>query len=796
MMSPKFSAADFESVSSADSKASPSFYDLLQALAVAYQRDVGLATGRVQSDAVVPEHLLLPSVVNQEEWQQLHSSESVPERRKLQELQTQEKQQQLQEQQQAQFQKHQHQLQQRPEDDDRRQAIRAAVQKMASDQPAASMVVAQEAEKDLSNLVMPFHVETTLVVNITNEGQSSGRERVLCKQESDELRQAFDLRSSWAAPSRKRRRQLTTTSRQRATKELEAVADENATVAIDNSWLAMFVLHPGSNVRLAWDLFSIGLLLFDLMVIPIQMAFNPPSSASVSFMAWLTLLFWTGDIFVSMLTGFIDGKAAILVPSKIVARYLRTWFLFDLLVVGIDWALMLATGDSAAGLGRFLRALRILRAFRMVRIVKLKQLLQSIQDLINTEAVSLVFGILKNVFGLFVANHIIGCGWFAMSSSIDGSSWVTNYKVIDRPFGYQYMTSLHWSLTQFTPASMEVFPQNMEERCFAVSVLLFALVAFSSFVSALTASITQLRSLSSKEAREFWLLRRYLRDWGVRKSLNLRVQRYLEYANKMRQKRVQAGQVHLLTLLPKPLYDELKYDTFSSQLSVHPLFSRLRQNVQSLGSSLESFCVSAGELLFSCGMDGTKVYFPLGMCSYAVASGDDIGGATLGEESRDFGTWTSSQSDDTDKSPLSPIVLNNAWHHVGIGDWIGEPALWTNWSHVGDFQAQVECQVISVDCILFEEAVRRSKGFWMGMQQYAKAFVDNLNSIPPDDLTDLSQHLFAPETLVSVSTFARCESDEEGDVRQSQESTWISALPSKLFGGTSRVTCAEENRGP
>ena len=33
---------------------------------------------------------------------------------------------------------------------------------------------------------------------------------------------------------------------------------------------------------------------------------------------------------------------------------------------------------------------------------------------------------------------------------------------------YKYSTALHWSLTQFTPASMEVMPQNEYERFFTV----------------------------------------------------------------------------------------------------------------------------------------------------------------------------------------------------------------------------------------------------------------------------------------------------------------------------------------
>merc|ERR1719398_644230 len=100
---------------------------------------------------------------------------------------------------------------------------------------------------------------------------------------------------------------------------------------------------------------------------------------------------------------------------------------------------------------------------------------------------------------------------------------------------------------------MEVFPMNTTERMFSVVVLLFAMLSFSSFLSVLTASITELRNLHSDEARQFWLLRRYLRDWGVSRRLAFRIQRYLEYVYQKQRQRVQPKSVGLLPLLSDQL---------------------------------------------------------------------------------------------------------------------------------------------------------------------------------------------------------------------------------------------------
>merc|ERR1719353_2131141 len=94
---------------------------------------------------------------------------------------------------------------------------------------------------------------------------------------------------------------------------------------------------------------------------------------------------------------------------------------------------------------------------------------------------------------------------------------------------YKYLTSMHWSLTQFTPAAMEVMPNNIYERAVSVLCLLFALVVFGSFLSQLTACVTKLRALSSDQERNFSLLRRYLKACQLPDELQIRIRKFLEH---------------------------------------------------------------------------------------------------------------------------------------------------------------------------------------------------------------------------------------------------------------------------
>merc|ERR1711937_458163 len=99
------------------------------------------------------------------------------------------------------------------------------------------------------------------------------------------------------------------------------------------------------------------------------------------------------------------------------------------------------------------------------------------------------------------------------SMSTFSEGWLQ--QVDNRDFIYLYTTSFHWSLTQFTPASIAVQPQNPTERVFAILVLLGTLLTFSSFVSGITGAMMYLRSLSSVKSKKFWMLRRYLSETQV-----------------------------------------------------------------------------------------------------------------------------------------------------------------------------------------------------------------------------------------------------------------------------------------
>lgn len=170
---------------------------------------------------------------------------------------------------------------------------------------------------------------------------------------------------------------------------------------------------------------------------------------------------------------------------------------------------------------RVIRALRLLRVSRMLRLAKMKGVLSDIFGVVTSEFARTGIRVLTLLAFVISVNHFVACGWYWICTYdvfnvklTREVSWVHVYgSSYDWQLSYLYLyaTALHWSLTLFTPASMEVVPRDLAERVYCVLVLLFAMVTFSTFISSITQAMTSLRNFREQDTRARAEVRQYFR---------------------------------------------------------------------------------------------------------------------------------------------------------------------------------------------------------------------------------------------------------------------------------------------
>ena len=137
------------------------------------------------------------------------------------------------------------------------------------------------------------------------------------------------------------------------------------------------VLHPGGARRTVWNIAVALGVLHDLIFVPMYV-FNLPDTTFFKVMEWVTQIFWNVDLIVSLFTGYYDEGMLVLELKKTVMNYAKTWMIFDVCLITLDWSIVWidtlgADQGDFVQWSRTISMLRILRLLRMLRWVKLRR---------------------------------------------------------------------------------------------------------------------------------------------------------------------------------------------------------------------------------------------------------------------------------------------------------------------------------------------------------------------------------------------------------------------------------------
>eukprot|EP00439_Symbiodinium_sp_Y106_P003330 s7333_g1.t1 len=456
--------------------------------------------------------------------------------------------------------------------------------------------------------------------------------------------------------------------------------------------LSSFVSDPSSPRRIMWEVFGLLLIIYDLIWLPMQVFDQTDSQCTVA-TGVLSSIYWTFDIPLSFLVGFAIQDQGVIEKDlqKIAWNYSTGWLSLDLAIVTIDWVINFldwtSSSSVSAGEGisffRIGKAVRFLRLLRLLRLLRAHGRLNELLEHVQSEVSVIFISVARLIAFIMLLNHMVACAWFWIGQLNRPDTWLlqADSDILVAPMAYQYFTALHWSLTQFTPASMEVVPKNEIERLFNVVVIISAMVIFSTFISAITNAMNQLRNLNSERNEQAALLRRYMQQYpNVSAPVKARVWRSVKTLSQTRS-RVHEADVTLLRLMPLSLRHDLSQEIYSAQFQ-HPFFvvcetCFLDQTRKIYSTALTEKYLSTTQELITRGENATHMHFlnsrvPESLLEYYEANAQE------------------------------PTLKLTA------GAWLCEAALWVKWTHKGTAKTNESsgCEVISVDAGVFQSILK------------------------------------------------------------------------------------------
>jgi len=554
---------------------------------------------------------------------------------------------------------------------------------------------------------------------------------------SDSDEDLFTVADVWLAQPQRRRSTVTQIAMQQkelpagATASMQPQASVTATPIVDkaiverlrqsvlkdkfgNGRVKRVLLKPNSTFTLWWDAFSFILLSYDLVMIPLDVYALDETNTFLLAMSWIIRWFWTLDICVSFLTGYMDGIGRLVMDPQLVAwRYAARQLPIDVVIVGSDWVQILYnfSGTSVA------RSWRIVRVARLLRLKKARDIVERFGEYVRSEQIGLIGSIVRLLLLMVTLIHYMACSWYGIGDLSKEhlqhrASWTDRFSD-DDSIGDRYGVSLHYAVALFH--GEQVFlPQNMFERFFIACCLGIILVWNVWLVSTITTAMTHLEIVSTRRKTMSTNLDRWLNKENVSFELSAKVQRSARKHLDDKEKNLPEHSIDMLKLISDPLRVELHLEINSPALFRHPFFRcyavsnpGVVKKLCHTGMSRQMY--QADDLIFTefDQPDSPKVFFVItGSCYYFKPS-DDMFDA----------------------------------RYVDRKNWISEPFIWTlDWVHAGNLLSETDSDLLAVDVASLTELISASQSIHAGI--YARLFIERLNKWNQRKLTDVGEYTF------------------------------------------------------
>lgn len=533
-----------------------------------------------------------------------------------------------------------------------------------------------------------------------------------------------------------------------------------------NHLMDRFVLAQNNVCLLSWSLLGFVFIMFDLIVIPFQV-FDPPGTIPLRVVEMSITVFWSCDMFMNFFRGFTKVNGVNEIRFRETAwNYIRSWLLPDMFLVIVDWLVLLSEVlTDNMGLFRVGKLARLSKTIRVIRLFRLAKtnggFWGQLTKKFNSEELATLIKLAGRFLFVIICAHWVACAWYGITiiQGDDVETWMNYHMPSDRGLTYRYFTAMHWSLTQFTPASMEVYPHNATERILNVIVLLLGLLTFTSLISSISNTMSHLQNLNHTS----FLRQQHLRKWlgENRVSMNL-VTSVLTCVKNSKQhtQRTPQKDVELLKVLPKHILAKLCEEVLQPVFETHPYFSSyLHYNPTSMrrlcSAAIQEAYLYERDELFNCGDTAERAFFIRNGRLVYESMPEQHAGIARNSDARNYaqlmrtttrgpGKLTSDMMDlkfEKTSTVVSPGDRGSAnWatyssqisgmhpgadrHVIEEGAWLSEIALWAEWTHCGPLIATYNSELVSIESKLFCQTMGKYVIQDHMLRRYARLYAD------------------------------------------------------------------------
>ncbi|EHH15318.1 hypothetical protein EGK_01390 [Macaca mulatta] len=379
----------------------------------------------------------------------------------------------------------------------------------------------------------------------------------------------------------------------------------------------------GPPPRFYWDLIMLLLMVGNLIVLPVGITFFKEENSP----PWIVFnvlsdTFFLLDLVLNFRTGIVveEGAEILLAPRAIRTRYLRTWFLVDLISsIPVDYIFLVVELEPQldAEVYKTARALRIVRFTKILSLLRLLRLSRLIRYIHQWEEIfhmtydlaSAVVRIFNLIGMMLLLCHWDGCLQFLvpMLQDFPPDCWVSINHMVNHSWGRQYSHALFKAMSHMLCIGYgQQAPGGMPYVWLTMLSMIVGATCYAMFIGHATALIQSLDSSRRQYQEKYKQVEQYMSFHKLPADTRQRIHEYYEhrYQGKM------FDEESILGELSEPLREEIINFTCRGLVAHMPLFAHADPSfVTAVLTKLRFEVFQPGDLVVREGSMGRKMYF-------------------------------------------------------------------------------------------------------------------------------------------------------------------------------------------
>lgn len=351
------------------------------------------------------------------------------------------------------------------------------------------------------------------------------------------------------------------------------------------------MIHPKSKLRALWDVLILLLVVYIAIEYPLRYILNYTPNKYLKAMDIITTVIFCLDIIVQFRTSYIDRGIVVTEPRLVAKRYLRSWFIIDL-ISGLPFEILL---NYTGMYGQLLKILRLVRLGRLMKLFKMNAILMGRARVYNIQP-----GIMRLlIFLLWITlfAHWIALGWLHLGGISNSLS-----------FAHQYLRSIYWTVTTLTTIGYgDIVPITNSQTIYTILIMLTGVGVYGYVIGNIANLMSNLDIVHSSHAKRMEKVNAFIKYRRLPKKLKNRILDYYEY---LFERNIGSDESDFYSDLPKSLVRDIKLFLSKDLIAKIPFFKNASDALLTeLVLSLKPVIYLPGDYVMRYGEIGHNLYF-------------------------------------------------------------------------------------------------------------------------------------------------------------------------------------------